>query len=208
MRRQAQSQLCFRSVGLGRTLEPAHGFFQHFEVKIKANAAHVARLHFAQDVARAAQAQVFHGHLKTGAEVVHVEDHPQAFASKFRRFFEIGHDEIGIRLPGRTPHPAAQLIELAQAEHVGIVHDQGIGPRKIQAGFDDGRAHQNVGLAVPKAVHGLFQGGLGHLAVGHGHLGLGGEFLHEPGHILQALHPVVDPEYLSLAVELTSEHLA
>ena len=43
---------------------------------------------------------------------------------------------IGAQL--RAPHPAAQLIELSEPEHVGAVHDQRIRRGNIEAGFDDG----------------------------------------------------------------------
>ncbi|OLN24802.1 hypothetical protein DVDV_3911 [Desulfovibrio sp. DV] len=91
---------------------------------------------------------------------------------------------------------------------MGVVHDKRIGPGKIQARFDDRGAHKDVGLAMPEAVHGLFQGGFRHLAVGHGHLGPGSQGLDVGRDVLQALHPVVDPKDLPLAFQFALYDLA
>src|SRR5699024_12823869 len=46
--------------------------------------------------------------------------------------------EIGRRPPGRAPHPAPELVELGQAEGLGVFNDQGVGVGQVDARLDDG----------------------------------------------------------------------
>ena len=55
-------------------------------------------------------------------------------------------DRIGADL--RAADAAAQLIELREAEHVGAMHDQRVGARNVEAGFDDRGRQQDVVFAV------------------------------------------------------------
>ena len=68
---------------------------------------------------------------------------------------------------GRPAHPPADLVELGQAELVGAVDDQGVGPGDVEAGLDDAGRDQHVGLAPDEGQHDLLELALAHLAVGH-----------------------------------------
>ena len=70
---------------------------------------------------------------------------------------------IGAHL--RAPDAAAQLIELRQAEAVGAMHDQGVGGRDVEPGFDDRGREQHVVLAVVERRHDVFEHGRRHLPV-------------------------------------------
>ena len=74
-----------------------------------------------------------------------------------------GEQRIGARLG--APDPAAQLIELRQAEHVGAVHDQRVRGRDVEAGLDDRGREQHVVFAVVEGRHDVFQRGRRHLPV-------------------------------------------
>ena len=76
------------------------------------------------------------------------------------------HDQVGVGAVVRAPDPAAQLVQLRQAELVGAVDDDGVGGRHVDAAFDDGGADQHVEAAVVEIEHDLFQIALAHLAVG------------------------------------------
>ena len=165
-------------MGFGRAFKAAHGFFEHFKVQIKPHTAHVARLHFAKNIARAAQAQVFHGNLKTRAQIVHIQNDAQALLGNGGKALGIGHDKKGIGLPVAAAHTATQLIELPKAKHLRLIHHQGVGTGKIQPGFNNGSAHQHIKLAVPEFVHGVFELGFRHLPVGHAHAGRGHKCAH------------------------------
>ena len=120
----------------------------------------------------------------------------------------IGHHEEGVGLTVTAAHPAPQLIELAKAEELGLVHHQGIGTGKVQARLDDGRTDQNIQLAVPELVHVAFQLTFRHLAVRHAHPGGGYQLAHIFGHALQPLDTVVYPEHLTFPRQLALQHRA
>ena len=52
-----------------------------------------------------------------------------------------------------APDPTAQLVQLADAEAVGIHHHHHGGIGYIDADLDDGGADQHIDLAGPKAGH-------------------------------------------------------
>jgi hypothetical protein len=54
-------------------------------------------------------------------------------------FHTAGQREIGIPLPPRSPHPTPQLIQLRQPKQMGAVDNQRVGPRNINARFNDVR---------------------------------------------------------------------
>jgi hypothetical protein len=92
----------------------------------------------------ATNVEIVAGELEAGAECVERLQHLEALVRG-----------CGQRLVGRqreqrigallgAAHPAAHLVELRQAEHVGPVHDQRVGGRHVETGFDDGRRQQHV----------------------------------------------------------------
>ena len=60
--------------------------------------------------------------------------------------------EVRIRALTSTTDAATQLMQLAQAEAVGMVDDQRVGVGDIKAGFDDGGAYQHVDVAMPEVA--------------------------------------------------------
>ena len=60
---------------------------------------------------------------------------------------------------------AAELVELAEAELVGLVDDDGVHVRDVEAGLDDRGADEDVRPAVREVVHDVGQLVLVHLAV-------------------------------------------
>ena len=63
--------------------------------------------------------------------------------------------------------PAAQLVQLGQAESVRAFDNNGIGIGHINTGFDDGATHQDVVLLVVESPHHLFQLLFAQLPVGN-----------------------------------------
>ena len=111
----------------------------------------------AQQIARAADFQVAHGDFEAAAERRVLLDCADALASVGQKTRVPRQQQIGVGLMLVTPHPTAQLIEIAQAEPIGAIDDDGVGVRDIQAAFDDRRREQHVGLAVDKPRHHLLQ---------------------------------------------------
>ena len=103
---------------------------QHLLVELDADLADVARLLVAQQVAGAADVEVVAGDGEARRRARPAPASPTA-ASRAgarqlaaRRQGQVG---VGAQLP--PPDPAAQLVELRQAEHVGAVDDDGVDRR-------------------------------------------------------------------------------
>ena len=125
-----------------------HRLLQHLLVELEADLLDVAGLLVAEQIAGAADVEVVDGELEAGAERVERLQHLQP-ALGLRRDLAVGRQReqrIGAQLGAADA--AAQLVELRQAEHVGAVHDQRVGGRDVEAGFDDRGRQQHVVLAV------------------------------------------------------------
>src|SRR5690606_14810185 len=76
--------------------------------------------------------------------------------------------QIGVGLVVRATHTPAQLVQLGEAKLVGAFDDDGVGTGNVDAGFDDGGAHQYVEATVVEVAHDALQLALVHLPVGGG----------------------------------------
>ena len=117
-------------------------------------------------------------------------------------------EEIGVGPLPAPSHPAPDLVQLTEAEHVGPVHDERVHRGHVDARFDDGRADQHVVTPLPEVEHDRLEAALVHLPVGDGHLGLGHQVSDVAGHPLDVRNPVVDVEGLALAQQLPPQRLA
>ena len=79
--------------------------------------------------------------------------------------FSGGIEEVGVRPLAAAADPAAQLVQLGEAEDVGALDDQRVGVGDVEAGLDDRRADQDVELLLPEADDDLLELVLVHLAV-------------------------------------------
>lgn len=112
--------------------------------------------------------------------------------------------EVRVRALAPAPHAPAELVELGEPEHVGPLQDERVGVGDVQAGLDDGGAHQDVELLLPEGADDLVQLVLAHLAVGHADPRLGYELVQPGGRPADRLDPVVHVEDLALAEQLTA----
>ena len=128
---------------------------------------HLARLRFAQHFAGAADFEVMHRQIKARAQLFHRLDGFQAFFGIAGDVAFVGQQHVGVGLMMRAADAAAQLVQLGEAEAVGAVDDDGVGGRDVDAGFDDGRAQQDVEAALVEIAHRQFQLALAHLPVGN-----------------------------------------
>ena len=113
--------------------------------------------------------------------------------------------EVRIGALAAAADAAAQLVQLAQAEAVGMVHDQRVRVRDIQAGLDDRGAYEHVDVAVPEVADDLVELLLPHLAVGGADLGFGHELLDPGGHAGDVGHAVVHVKHLAAAQQLATD---
>src|SRR3546814_12954235 len=111
---------------------------------------------------------------------------------------------IGVSARLRPPDPAAQLIELCEAEAVGAVDNQCVRARDIEAGFDDRRRHQHVIFAVVKGAHPLLDLARRHLAVRDDIFDLGHPRAQEFLDVGQVLDAWCDEEALPAAIKIGS----
>src|SRR3546814_2886271 len=65
-----------------------------------------------------------------------------------------------------SDRPAAQLVQLGKAEHVGAVDDDGVGARDVEAGLHDVGRQQDVEATVGEGGHHVLQLGRRHAPVG------------------------------------------
>ena len=111
-------------------------------------------------------------------------------------------EEVRVRAFAAAAHPAADLVQLGEAEQVGPLDDEGVGVRDVDAGLDDGRADQHVEVLLPEADHHLLQRFLAHLAVRHRDPRLGHQLAQPAGRLVDRLDPVVQEEDLAVAQQL------
>lgn len=99
---------------------------------------------------------------------------------------DIGREhEVGVGLLPTTSHTTLELIELRQAQALGVLDDECVGMGVVNAALDDGRGHEHVNLAGHELLHDVFDLVGGHLAMRHTHASLG-------RHAQHALHGLVD----------------
>ena len=108
----------------------------------------------------------------------------------------------------RAADPAAQLIELRQAELVGAVDDDRIGVGKVEARLDDRRANQHLRLVLEKIEHDFFQFFRPHLAVGHGHLRFRNQIGELERQAIDGFDAIVQKKHLPAAFELAQDRVA
>ena len=99
-------------------------------------------------------------------------------------------------------------MELAEAEEVGSPDHQRVDRGHVDPRLDDGRADEDVGLAIGEVHHDGLERALVHLAVGDGHRGLWHELTDASSGIVDVRHPVVDEEGLALSEQLAADRLA
>ena len=100
-------------------------------------------------------------------------------------------------------------MQLGQAQPVRVLDDQGVHVGDVDAGFDDGGAHQHLNFAVGHLLHHGAELPLGHFPVGNadGHV-LPQPLAQPPGSGLDVLHPVVQVINLAAPAQLPADGLS
>ena len=185
-----------------------HRVLQHLLVQLDADFADVAGLFVAQQVAGAADVQVVAGQGEAGAQRVQRLHHRQPLLRRGRQPLRLRPGQIGVAALLAAPDAAAQLVELAQAEHVGAVDDQRVHRRHVEPAFDDVGREQDVVFAVAELGHHAFELGGRQPAMRLD----GARFRHDLaqalGHARQVLDARDDAEHLAAAETLALDRLA
>jgi len=148
----------------GSALDAVDGFLHEFGVHVEAYAGDVSALFRAEEISAAADFEVEVGDFDAGAEVGEPFDGAEAFACDVGEG-GFAREEVAVGAGGGSSDAAPYLVELGQAEAFGMVDDEAIGGGDINAGFNDGRAEQDVEAAVDEFEHGGFERFFIHLAV-------------------------------------------
>jgi len=161
----------------------------------------------AQQVARAADLQVQRRQAEPGAELGEVADGRQALAGRVGELLERRHEQPGVSPPVGAAHPAAELVELREAEAMGVVDDDGVDQGNVDAVLDDGGGQEDVVLLGDEGEQNALQLALGHLAVGDHHPRLGHELADPGADLMDGFDPVVDEVDLAVAGQLLPHRL-
>ena len=113
--------------------------------------------------------------------------------------------QIGVGLMVRAPDTAAELVQLCQPELVRALDDNGVGAGNVDAGFDNGGAHQHVEALVIEVRHDLFQLALAHLAMGNAHACFRDQLAQILGGFLDGGHIVVQEVHLAASQYLPQD---
>lgn len=125
---------------------------QQAAVEVVADCRDVPGLFRAQHVAGAADLEVLHADREARAQLVHLLERLQALARDVAQGLVFLDQEVAVRLVAPAPDAAAQLVQLRQAEVVGVVHDDRAGRGDVEAGLDDRRRDEHVDVAAREGL--------------------------------------------------------
>ena len=160
-----------------------------------------------QEVAGTPDLEIPHGDLETGPELRVVGQGREPRPRLGRELARIWVEQVGVRGDVGAADASADLVELAQPEHVGALHDQGVRLRDVDARLDDRRRNEHVGVTGEEGVHPLLEVALPHLAVGDEETEPRAQLLELCAHLLDRLDTVVEIERLPAARMLALERL-
>ena len=122
----------------------------------------------ALQVAWTAETEVGFGNLETVVRLSHYVYAPASVGGKF-----VFRYQYAITLACATSHTSAQLMQLGQAEALGILYHHHRGVGYVHTHFYHRGGHQDLRLSADKALHFRILVGRFHLAVHHAYLVLG-----------------------------------
>src|SRR5258708_6502622 len=136
--------------------------------------AQVAGLASAEKFARAAEEEIRFGDFET----VGSADHGFEARARFVRQTE-GGDEDAMGFLRAAADASAKLVELGEAETLGVLDDHDGGVRDVDADFDDGGGDEDLRFVLAEALHDFFFFVAGEAAVEKAELELGKNFARE-----------------------------
>ena len=125
-----------------------------------------------------------------------------------RQLARVGIEEVRVGGHVRAADTPADLVELGEPERVRPLDDERVRLRDVEAGLDDRRRDEHVGVAREERVHALLELALRHLAVRDEEAEAGAELPELLGRLVDRLDAVVEVERLALARVLALERHA
>ena len=126
-----------------------HGVFQQLQVHVVAHGHHVART--APAPSRLPAPRISRSRMAILKPEPNSANSRMALEPLLRHLRRVpcpAEGQIGIGVAAGAPHAAADLVQLGQAEAVGVLDDEGVDVRDVDAGLDDGGADEDLDLAV------------------------------------------------------------
>ena len=133
----------------------------------------MAGLRASQEVAGASDLEVSLSDRQARAQLGVRGDRLEALVRGLGQRLVAGVEEVRVGAFAASSDAPAQLVELRQTEGVGAVDDERVRVGDVQAGFDDGRAHEDIELVIPEVLDDGLKLMLVHLAVSGAHARLG-----------------------------------
>ena len=154
-------------------------------IKLEADLADMTRLLFAEQIAGAANVEVVRGKREAGTQRIERLQNLQTLLGTFREFLSRRRGDIGISARLGTTDPAAKLIELGKAEHIGAMYDQRVRIRHVEAGLDDRSRKQDVVFALVERRHHVLELRRRHLTRGPGEDEIGHSLAQKLGNVVE-----------------------
>src|SRR5262249_50895135 len=139
----------------GLAAELVDGLVEHLAEELEADGGDGAALLGAEEVAGAAELEVEGGDLEAGAKLGVALQGLDAGAGLVGHGVGRGDDEVAVGPLLGAADAAAELVELGQAEVVGAVDEDGVGPGDVEAALDDGGGAEDVVAALDEVEHRL-----------------------------------------------------
>ncbi len=190
--------------GLAGGARVVHSLGEHLGEQVEAHCRHVARLLGPQHAARPADLQIAHGNAHAAAQILVLVDGRQTRGGLLGQGHVLGEHEVGEGLHRRAAHATLQLVHLREAQPLGVLDDERVGMRVVDAALDDGGGHEHVQLAGGELLHHALQLFLGHLPVGHAHPCLAGRGVHAVHRLVDGAHPVAHIVHLTAPGQLVA----
>ena len=137
-----------------------HRLLQELQVEVEADHLDLPVLLGAEQVPGPPDLHVAERDLEPRAERRQLLDHPEPLGRRLVDAAVGGDQEVGVRLEAIAAHPAAELVELREAEPVRPVDDDRVRRRDVEPRLDDGRGHEHIVRASHVIEHGSFEGRL------------------------------------------------
>ena len=140
--------------------------------------------------------------MDAAAQVGEVLDGLQAPLGFGRQAGQRGCQQVAEGFLVAASHTPAHLVQVAQAEVLRLVDDDGVGVGDVDAALDDGGGNEYVVVVIHEVEDNLLQFGRLHLAVTDAHAAVGYVALDEGLQLGQVGDAVVHEEHLPVAAHL------
>ena len=163
---------------------------------------HESTLFRTQQITSTTNIQVLHSQIKTATQVA---EGFQCFqtATGFRSKTCLSRSyQIAESLLVATPYPTSHLMQVAQSESVGIIHDDGIGIGNIDSVLYDGSRKEQIIVVIDESHDDLLQFLRLHLSMPDSYAAVWHQFLDEHFQLGQFGDTVADEEHLTVTAHL------